>query len=215
MTSALLYKEFRETGGVALLGAGALLAVASSSMGWWLVLFANAGGRIPFVSDTFQVYFSIVAGLLAIALGLRQSLADFSGDSYFFLLHRPVSRATIYGSKIIVGLLLYLVSAAPPILLSAWWAAVPGTHASSFSWSMTVGVWMGLLSITIVYLGAMLSGLRPAAWLGTRLAPVAAACLLAIVAAMLPWWAGILLIGLADAALVSLILLVADTRDFP
>jgi hypothetical protein len=79
---------------------------------------------------------------------------------------------------------------------------------------MTLPAWTAWLAMSAVYLGAFLTGLRPAAWLGTRLAPLAGACGLAMLAAAIPpvvvsW---LLLLAL-DALLVLLILYVARERD--
>ena len=40
---------------------------------------------------------------------------------------------------------------------------------------MTIPVWLTWLAVGLVYLGAFLSGIRPAAWWGTRLMPLAGA----------------------------------------
>jgi hypothetical protein len=219
MTSALTLKELRESAGLAALGlAGlgliALTAIGFSPLGMLFGTGRPAAGTIPFLYDSFDGYFALAAGALAIALGLKQSLGDLMGDTQLFLLHRPVSRRTVILTKIIVGLSLYLVLAGLAVVIYAIWAASSGTHASPFAWSMTVPVWMIWLAVTLVYLGALLSGLRPAAWFGTRLMPLAAACALAAVAAALPPLAGIAVAFVAGAAFMVLILFVAETRDF-
>jgi hypothetical protein len=218
MTSALTYKEFRENIGIAGIGLAALLLVASTNMGWTSLMSVIATspwrGNIPFLTDAFQWQFAVVAFGLAAALGLRQSLGDFLGDAYLFLLHRPVSRTQILVTKLQVGLALYLICAAAAILLYAWWASLPGTHASPFEWSMTIFAWVTCLAITPVYLGAFLSGLRPAAWLGTRLAPLAAGLVATSVCIALSWRFSLPLIVVCDAILITLILFVGETRDY-
>jgi hypothetical protein len=216
MTSALVYKELRETIGIALAGLAILLCVAMAHMGWdpLFGLLSTARSNIPFVSDAFAAYFGLVAAALAMALGLRQSIGDFWGDAHLFLLTRPVNRTTIYLTKLVVGLALYLLCAALPILLYGWWAALPGTHASPFFWSMTIPSWICWLAMTALYLGALLSGLRPAAWFGTRLAPLGAAILAAGLAIGIGGWIGLMIIALADVILVTSILFVVDDRDF-
>lgn len=218
MTSALTYKEFRETIGIAALGLAALLAVASTNVGWLSLpagFLAQRQGYIPFLNDAFQAQFAVVAVVLAAALGLRQSLGDFLGDAYLFLLHRPVSRRQMLAAKLLIGLALYLICAALPILLYSWWASIPGTHASPFEWSMTAMVWLTWLAITPVYLGAFLSGLRPAAWFGTRLAPLAAALLATVLCIGLPWTIALPLLITVNTLLVVIILFVGETRDYP
>ena len=218
MTSALTYKEIRENIGIAGLGLAALLFVASTSMGWMSLPFnlsySTRQGNIPFLNDSFTTQFAVVAFALAAALGLRQSLGDFFGDAYLFLLHRPVSRTQVLATKLVVGLALYLVCAATAVLLYSWWASLPGTHASPFEWSMTLMVWVTLLAITPVYLGAFLAGLRGAAWLGTRLAPLATALLISLLCITIPWSVALPLIVVSDVLLIVLILFVGETRDY-
>jgi hypothetical protein len=217
MTSALTLKELRETAGIAALGLAGLLFVALAPMGLspfpGLVQPAR-GGEIPFLSDTFLMQLVLMAGGLAILLGFWQAVGDFTGNAQLFLLHRPISRERIYGIKLAVGLSIYLLLAGLSVLLYALWAASPGTHASPFDWSMTLPAWTAWLAITAVYLGAFLTGLRPAAWLGTRLAPLAGACGLTVLTTAAPAVVAWLLILALDAVLVLLILHVARERDF-
>jgi hypothetical protein len=218
MTSALTLKELRETAGIAIFGFAGLLYAALVPMGLSPLpgLMQTArGSEIPFVSDTFLLGFVLFGGGLAILLGYWQAVSDFTGNAQLFLLHRPISRERIYAIKLATGLAIYLVLGGLSVLLYAIWAATPGTHASPFAWSMTLSAWTTWLAISAVYLGAFLTGLRPGAWLGTRLAPLAGACGLAMLAAAIPpvavsW----LLLALLDALLVLLILYVARERDF-
>jgi len=226
MTSALAYKEFRETLPIAAVGLAALLLVALDPMGYSPVpnlLGYQQPGRIPFIGnyDTFTPQFAMAASGLAIALGFWQSLSDFWGDAHLFVLHRPASRRRIYGVKLLVGLAAYLLCALVPILLYAVWAATPGTHASPFEWSMTASVWFGWISLITIYLGAFLSGIRPAAWIGTRLAPLAAAAAILMLVTIIAVWfpvagsvGGLLVLLITDAVLVFSILGVVEVRNF-
>ena len=227
MTTALLYKEFRETLPIAVVGLACLLLVALEAMGYSPLPNLWFGGRLigamPFVgyNDQFSSYFRMIAGGLALALGFWHALGDFWGEAHLFLLHRPVQRRTIYATKLVVGLVGYLLCAAAPILLYGLWAATPGTHASPFEWSMTLPAWESWFAMLTIYLGAFLSGLRPGAWVGTRLAPLAAAA--GALAALQALWmlsggplivVYIVLLMAADIALIVAILDTADARDF-
>jgi hypothetical protein len=54
---------------------------------------------------------------------------------------------------------------------------------------MTEPAWRMALLMPLLYLGAFLSGLRPARWFGTRLLPlVAAVTVLSLLGGVLPWW---------------------------
>jgi hypothetical protein len=226
MSTALLYKEFRETLPIAVVGLACLLIVALDPMGYAPIpylLNGNAQGAIPFMEwgDSFAGNFRMVAGAFALALGFWHALGDFWGEAHLFLLHRPVERKSIYVTKLVIGLVTYVLCGAAPIVLYACWAATPGTHASPFEWEMTrpvVGAWLAMIT---VYLGAFLAGLRPGAWVGTRLAPVAGAIGLIFVVEALAWLPGALpvvlgpsLLGGADVAFITAILYTAQSRDF-
>jgi len=220
MTWALTYKEFRETLGVVAIGLVALLLIPASGAGHSAVsgLLDEQPGRIPFVSDTFNSRLGMVAFAFAATLGFWQATRDFRGDAQLFLLHRPVPWRWVYSVKLVMGLLAYLLCVAVSILVYAAWAAAPGNHASPFTWSMTAPAWMIWLAMSAVYFGAALSGIRPAAWLGTRLAPLAASAAIVFLAFGLSEWvsnaAGVGLIALANLVLVVCVSFVVMERDF-
>jgi hypothetical protein len=218
MTGALVYKEFRETLGIATLGLIALLAVTAAQVGLnpvpGMFGLGSRTGSIPFVSSSFGTWFWLAAAGLAIALGFRQSIGDFWNDAQLFLLHRPVSRARIYATKLAVGLAVYLACALVALLGYALWAATPGTHASPFEWSMTAPSWATLLTMTTVYLGAFLAGIRPAAWFGTRLSPLVAALVLAWLISFCWLAVAVVLVLAVNVWLMGAILTVVESRNF-
>jgi hypothetical protein len=220
MTRALTYKEFRETLGVAAIGLIALVLIPASSSEHSPApsLWQGQPGQIPFVSDSFNSRLGMVAFAFAAVLGFWQATRDFRGDAQLFLLQRPVSRSKVYSVKLAVGLVVYLVCVGVSILAYAASAATPGNHASPFTWSMTAPAWLIWASMSAVYFGAVLAGIRPAAWLGTRLAPVAAAGAIVFVAFLmsesLSYVAAAGLIVLADVALASCVGFVVQERDF-
>jgi hypothetical protein len=122
----------------------------------------------------------------------------------------------LIGVKLYVGMALCLVCAAAAILAYACWAATPGTHASPFEWSMTAPTWEVWITMPIVYLGAFLSGIRPARWVGSRLAPLVAAGVLAVLIVKFSRWpvVGFGSIALLSIVLASSIFFVVRTRDF-
>ncbi len=213
MLTKLAMKELRETAWIA----AAALAVylyhtmaVTGNIGLWQTPGRN--NWIPFVGSELLSPFAMVAICLAVALGLRQTIGESARGTFLFLLHRPASRNRLICVKLLVGGGLYLLCSAVPIVIYAWWAATPATHASPFEWSMTFPIWKTWLAMLILYLGAFLSGLRPARWYGTRLFPLAATGGVAFVLAFLPWGGilGLLLV----VPLVAQILFVARTRDF-
>ena len=217
MNRALIIKELRECAPAvaiaALLGAYTVWVYTGG------VVFPGMGKStwpVPFVHDDFQHGpLLIVMGALALVLGFKQTvLEDFLG-TYRYLLHRPIDRRRVFLLKALVGMGLVQAVGAAMILGYALWAATPGTHASPFYWSMTEPAWRVWLVVPLLYLGAALSGVRPARWYGSRLMPFVGSGAIAFVLAILPWW----WIGAAGAALVGLaqtagMLFVAQTRDF-
>jgi hypothetical protein len=220
-------KEFREIRGIVLLAVAAygLLVVAAIDpwSGWNpLRIFYRGGGgmNVPFVADDFVGKFCTIAVIFAIALGLRQSLGESAGGTYPFLLHRPADRRWLIGVKLLLGMGVYLICTAAPILVYGVWAATPGTHAGPFEWAMTVPAWIGWLVITVLYLGVFHSVIRPGRWYRSRILPLAAAASAAILAAALN--AGLncilwpcLIALVVDVWLIAMILFTARTRDYP
>jgi len=218
MRKALIIKELREA--IAPVGAAIVVYL-------WLVLsytgipilplFSSSQVEIPFINSSFILLFGTISFFFAAVLGLKQSVWESMQGTTLFLLHRPMDRRAIYGIKILVGLSLYLVCSAVPILLFGAWAATPGTHASPFQWSMTEGCWAIWLSMSLVYLGSFLSGIRPSHWLGSRLYPLAAAGVLAIFVNFIPFWwiLGVFVLLLVAGLFWSCVLLATTTRDYP
>jgi hypothetical protein len=179
------------------------------------VFFSIAGAGFPFVSDAFSKLYVLVIGALAIALGLKQAAAEGRRDTYYFLLHRPATRRSIFGTKLSVGAGFVLIVGGLFVLLYALWAATPGNVAAPFYWSMTAWAWQLWLCMPLLYLGAFLSGIRPGRWFGTRLMPLAAAGFATFLIVMSPWW-WLTAAALAFCAsiLVVSIFYYAEQRDY-
>ena len=105
MPKALVIKELRESAGVVALAVLAAAFAVSSLVGLSLLPMFQVGetSGIPFVSDSFGFYLSVIIGGLALALGLKHSAWEFGHSTYRFLLHRPVQRASIFWTKLAVG----------------------------------------------------------------------------------------------------------------
>lgn len=193
MFKALALKELREAGWLALVAAGLHLAVVSNLIGLnlftWLPMFPEKINELPFTGTSFTGPFALVGCVLAIALGFRQSAWEGMQGTYLFLLHRPVARSAIFATKIGVGMVLLLLVNCIPVLWFAAWAATPGNYPGPFEWRLTEPAWGWWCGFPLLYLGAFLSGIRPARWYGTRLYPLLASGMLLLVAEFLsPWW---------------------------
>ncbi|HZV06271.1 MAG TPA: hypothetical protein VE999_14425 [Gemmataceae bacterium] len=189
---ALALKELREVLGIAAIALGCYLALAINAMGarvfdWVPGMPAGTHG-VPFVHGEFTTVFMFISVLFAVALGFRQSAWESARGTFLFLLHRPLRREAIFLIKLTMGIGLLLVCASVPIVVYGLWAAVPGNHASPFEWSMTASTWRFTFLLPLLYLGAFLSGVRPARWFGTRLLPLMATILILVLLNVMPWW---------------------------
>ena len=222
---ALVLKELRELRGIAALALAAYLVLVARVTGVkafdWVPGMPDGMEFPPFVGAQFSSFFALLTGIFAIALGFRQTAWESSQGTFLFLLHRPISRQAVFFIKLATGLLILVSCAAVPILIYGWWAATPGQIASPFRWSWTLSSWCIIGSTAPAYLGAFLSGLRPARWFGTRLLPLAAAVisiwvLLAALSSTpnVAPFTFIFALVLLVALLISAIRHVALTRDY-
>ena len=224
---ALALKELRELRGIAAIGLGVYLILVARLIGLkafdWVPGLPNEQEFPPFTGNEFTGMFSLFAAVFAMALGFRQSAWEASQGTFLFLLHRPISRRRVFLTKLGIGSLVYLVCSSMPILLYGWWAATPGNQASPFRWAWTLQSW-GLMGIILLaYLGAFLSGIRPARWYGTRLLPLFSVLLL-ITLVLASYQVTIhpqFVVALATTSgltmavvIVSLIFYVAQNRDY-
>lgn len=216
---ALAYKELREVSGIAAIALACYLALAFNAMGAmvfdWVPVMPSGTTEVPFTGGGFTTFFTFVSVVFAAALGFRQSAWESSRGTFLFLLHRPLRRETIFLVKLAMGAGALLVCASLPIVLYGAWAAVPGHHASPFEWSMTGPAWRLTFLMPLLYLGAFLSGLRPARWFGTRLLPLVAAVLVLVLLYCASWWWPIgFPLALLYALLAGNICYVGRVRDY-
>jgi hypothetical protein len=217
---ALALKELREVSGITAIALAAYLALVINLMGakvfdWVPGMPAGTTG-VPFADGNFTGFFVLISVVFAVALGFRQSAWESGKGTFLFLLHRPSSRDAIFLTKLAAGAGVLFVCLSLPIMLYGWWAAVPGHHPSPFEWSMTESAWRLALQMPLLYLGAFLSGLRPARWLGSRLLPLVAAAVAVVVLNVLPWWwpLGLPLVVVLNAVAVANVCFVARVRDY-
>jgi hypothetical protein len=220
MLKALARKEMREVLPLVLLGVAIELLLASSAVGIRTGVYDNYfSGQIPFISDESTVTFFYVAGAVGFALGLWQTMLESTRDTFQFLLHRPMARDAIFGTKMLIGVAATLLVAIVPVACYSLWAATPGTHASPFRWEMTTWAWLLCAQMPLVYLGAFLSGLRPGRWFGSRFLPLAggisALYLLQFLQRLASWpWLALVVTLAIEALLIWVVLGVGRTRDF-
>ncbi len=215
MWTAMIYKELREAAGIAALGLAALFVMVTAETGMSILpLVSSVRGKVPFLGST--LFFVPVAVIFTIVLGFRQTAWELYQGTFMFLLHRPVARERLILAKLTIGLAVYLVCGAVPVICFALWAATPGTHASPFFWSMTFPIWKIWIAMTVLYVGAFASGLLDGHWLGRRLLPLAAAGVASGSIAALPWWwlTGFPLLVASLAVGITIVFYIARRREY-
>ncbi len=233
MWKAIWWKEWRETGWLLLIAAVLVFHSVGSTCGWSPLgaldpfglsqnfdLF-RSGQTFPFRGESPPMLAMCTLALFAIGLGLWQTLAESSRQTWLFLLHRPVPRERLllmkwaYGAAGLVGLM------ALGLGIGLWLSARPGGRPAPFEWVSVIPWWQAFFATTLLYSAAFLVGLRPAAWRGSRLFPLAAAFGMTVVfnvetpAAW--WWCGLmtlLMVGL-HLTFLRLALIAGAGRDYP
>lgn len=217
---ALALKELREVLGIAAIALACYAALTVNAMGAkvfdWIPTMPRGTMGVPFLDSGFAEMHILLSVVFAAALGFRQSAWESSRGTFLFLLHRPLRRHTVFLVKLAMGAAVLLICSGLPIVLYAWWAAIPGHHPGPFEWSMTGSAWRLTFLLPLLYLGAFLSGLRPARWFGTRLLPLIAALLLLIFLYQLPSGrpVGFVLTLVLGGLLTANVFFVARVRDY-
>jgi ABC-type transport system involved in multi-copper enzyme maturation permease subunit len=100
---AIIWKEWRENFKWAVLGALAigLAMVLSRSMGEWVVF---GQGDASICSASFLMVTVIGSAAVGAVLGFLQVVLELHRDQWGFLLHRPITRTSIFLGKVVGGL---------------------------------------------------------------------------------------------------------------
>jgi hypothetical protein len=134
-------------------------------------------------------------GIFGAVLGWLQIHNERRPDLWAFMMHRPVTRTTIFLGKVTSGVLLYAAAVGLPLLLFAIWARWPGHVAAPFEWRMFRPTAAFILAGLLFYLAGMLTGLRPVRWYASRALPAVAAFAACIgIVVTRHWWDGFLVL---------------------
>ena len=173
----LIRKELREHFKVALLGLAifaVMLALVYSHGANMLERMGFGSGYTgdqslqPLLASDLLIQAAFFCSLFGTLLGWLQIRAEKHPDLWAFLIHRPIPRSTILQSKLLSGLLLYVVGAGLPALGLVLIVATPGRVAAPFEWAMALPLFAIFLLGTVFYLAGLLTGLRSVRWYGSR-----------------------------------------------
>lgn len=178
---AMLWKEARENAVWAALGALALVVINYK-------LFLDLTGSTIFGNyydsgplyrwiewGSEPVYTIGVAPLLAVVLGFMQVIPELRRDQWAFLVHRPLTFATLFRYKATAGLLLYFLSMGGMFLLLwalRWLTITRSTPELPFDGRFMLGGVADILVGVPCYFAGMLCAVRVTRWYGSRFIPL-------------------------------------------
>ncbi len=206
MLKSILWKEFRE--------ALPLAAIALATEGLLLGFVTQLTEPSPHPFIVFPFLY-ILGFLFPIVLGVWQVSREALGNQYQFLLHRPMNRGTILGTKLLFGAFLSLIVIVIPLLLFTLWV-----RRQHFGPGEPIDMFPFCCNLFLLYVAAFLSALRPGLWYGSKFLPLMAAILLFIVLQttgdVSAWWFDAAMVAAMPLVMCYLasIFYVARTRDF-
>jgi ABC-type transport system involved in multi-copper enzyme maturation permease subunit len=169
MLKSLVWKEFRELLPISVLAIAAemlLIGVLAAERAYRGIV------RIEPRTEAEAVWplLYIVALIYPIAAGLWQVWRENTYGNFQFLLHRPVSRNTLMGVKLICGATACaLIICVPVIFFAMWIDSEVFHHQRTWITNSAVSLCFG---IGLLYVSAFLSALRPARWYGSMFFPL-------------------------------------------
>ncbi len=175
----LFWKELRQNLKWAI-GVLAVMGLAAIYIAWVVSrpqatqgLFRWSPYLLPW--ERFQQLSVLGCPLAGLLLGVLHIAPEKRRDLWAFLVHRPVSRTTIFRAQASAGLLLYVVAVGIPVAGGMVWLATPGHAAAPFYLPMTLPGLADVLSGAVYYLAGILISMREARWYGSRVLAVAVA----------------------------------------
>jgi hypothetical protein len=199
---ALVFKEIRENLKLAALGMGI----------YTLVLLQQYHGYVmsprdmtqPLVNREFLMFTAWFCALFGAVLGWLQIHNERRPDLWAFLMHRPMTRTSIFLAKAIAGLGLYAVAAGLPLLGFIVWARLPGHVGAPFEPIMLRPAATFYLAGTVGYFAGMLTGLRQARWYASRALGLGVVIVVIPLMLLRPeFWQGLAILLLGAAILIT------------
>jgi hypothetical protein len=122
-------------------------------------------------------YLSILLPLLALGLGIVQSVRDLQPAAGAYLRHRGVTSEQTFLAKLVAGFAIYTVAVTLPLLMMAGWIAMQGMRWTPMRPAQVIPPLVYALAAFLMHPAAMLMMARGASWWGSKwfpLLPVAA-----------------------------------------
>lgn len=141
----------------------------------WRELPSNSQEALE-VDSELATAAALVAATLAFGLGLLQSVFDARSDARGYLMHRPLSAASIYWAKTAAGFAAYSLTMLPGMLIAAIYLAAKGPEQLPTSaWQVAPVVWLSVVAFAF-HPTAVWMIYRQAKWLGTKALPAVFVC---------------------------------------
>jgi hypothetical protein len=199
---AMIWKELRESAHwVGMAVAGFLLLIAMMIPMQPPVM---GHGHDAGLLEVFLGWPVVLGPLFGAGIGIMQTVRELRRDHWAFLVHRPATRTSLFFGKVAAGLLMYFAAVGVPFVAIVAWIAVPGHIAVPFMVELALPGVADILLGVVFYFAAILTCVRSARWLGSRLAGFAAALFCAGVSvAASEFWQALLVIVLFGAPMMA------------
>ncbi len=193
---AIVWKELRE----GLKPAGVALAIVALGLLFSTSISGSTRSVGMSAEASFPIsFFTLTSAAAAFLIGRAQMVREYRGDMWALLTHRPVTRSTLFRGKVVAGVLLYLIAAGVPLVLSIAWRAAPGNYPAPFDPRMVLPDVADMLCGLVYFCAALLCTMREARWYASRFTPIGAAILCSTLVVGTPsFWAamGVVIVGL-------------------
>ncbi len=176
---SVIWKELRENlkwafPAMLVLGGAEYFGLRGDSQEQAGYYYVGANG-ITLCNTSFLTVTMFGCAAMGFLLGLIQIIPELKRDRWAALRHLPISRSTLFGSKVLAGLLLYVFAAGLPFLFSIWWTAAPGHFSAPFVPGMIRPGAADMSAGVIYYFAGLLLALHRGGWIGLRCLPLLAA----------------------------------------
>lgn len=182
---ALLRKELRESlpwlllAAIVLLAIGGFLLRQAQTYGWydWSARDFSSNS----ITRTYGLYYRrsplqltgpvllLTSIGLGLVLGVRHFWIPYFTRTWPFLIHRSVSRSTIFWAKLAAAAIGFTASVGLLWLVLYRYACRPGRFPTPPTLSVFTEGWLFILLGLVVYLGTTLTGLSTARWYTTKI----------------------------------------------